>query len=107
MRRTQFSTVTTFLSLFGLLSTATLFMAAPAQSETMQRYIVRYVDSADDSEEDSDREFRKIRTENKIDKAFKGAIVRMTSTQASDLQNNCPLRNARKTNHWRYFLLHR
>jgi hypothetical protein len=88
MRRTQFSKVATFLSLFGLMSTATFFMAAPAQSETSQRYIVRYVDSANESEEDSDRESRKIRTENKIDKAFKGAIVRMTSTQASDLRNN-------------------
>ncbi len=88
MRRTQFSTVTTFLSLFGLLSTATLFMAAPAQSETSERYIVRYVDSADDSEEDSDRASRNIRTENKIDKAFKGAVVRMTATQASQLRSN-------------------
>ena len=88
MKRSQFSKVATFLSLFGLMTTATFFMAAPAQSDTSQRYIVRYVDSANDSEEDSDRESRKIRTENKIDKAFKGAIVRMTSLQANDLRNN-------------------
>ena len=70
------------------MSTATFFMAAPAQSESSQRYIVRYVDSADDSEEDSDRDSRNIRTENKIDKAFKGAIVRMTATQAANLRSN-------------------
>jgi subtilisin family serine protease len=88
MKLSQFSKVATFLSLFGLVSTATFFMAAPAQSDTSQRYIVRYVDSADDSEEDLDRASRNIRTENKIDKAFKGAIVRMTSLQANDLRNN-------------------
>jgi subtilisin family serine protease len=88
MRRTQISKVAIFLSLFGLLSIATFFMATPAQSETSERYIVKYVDSANDSEEDSDRESRNILTENKIDKAFKGAVVRMTATQASQLRSN-------------------
>ncbi len=63
-------------------------MAAPAQSETSERYIVKYVDSADENEEDSDRSARNIRTENKIDRAFKGAVVNMTATQASQLRSN-------------------
>ncbi len=88
MRLKRFGTVTSFFTLLGLLSTGTIFMATPAHSETSERYIVRYVDSADDSEEDSDRASRNIRTENKIDKAFKGAVVNMTATQASQLRSN-------------------
>ncbi len=88
MRLNRFGTMTTFLSLLGLISTGTIFMAAPAQSETSERYIVKYVDSADENEEDSDRSARNIRTENKIDRAFKGAVVNMTATQASQLRSN-------------------
>jgi len=88
MRINRFGILTAFFSLFGLFSTATIFIAAPAQSETYERYIVQYIDSADESEEDSDRSSRNIRTESKIDKAFKGAVVSMTATQASQLRNN-------------------
>jgi subtilisin family serine protease len=88
MRLNRLRILTAFLSLFGLLSTTSFFVAAPAFSETSERYIVKYVDSADEDEEDSDRSSRKIRTENKIDKAFKGAVVKMTATQASQLRTN-------------------
>lgn len=88
MRLNRLRILTAFLSLFGLLSTTSFFVAAPAFSETSERYIVKYVDSADEDEEDSDRSSRKIRTENKIDKAFKGAVVTMTATQASQLRTN-------------------
>lgn len=80
-----------FLSTFGILGIFSGFIflsAVPAQGETIERYIIQYVDSANTAEEDNDRENRKVKTLNKIDKAFKGAIVDMTATQADELKKN-------------------
>lgn len=88
MKRTSFLKSLSTIGAIGLVSSFIFFSAVPAQGEMSDRYIVQYVDSANMAEEDSDRENRKVRTINKIDKAFKGAIVDMTSTQAEELRKN-------------------
>ncbi len=88
MNRTNLIKFLSTVGILGLFSGFIFFSAVPAQGETTERYIVQYVDSANIAEEDDDRENRKVKTVNKVDKVFKGAIVDMTATQADELKKN-------------------
>jgi subtilisin family serine protease len=77
------------------LVSATIFMALipinlalPAQTEVSEKYIVQYLDSANMNSEEDDRKNRNVRTVKLLDRVFKGAVVEMTATQATEFRKN-------------------
>ncbi len=62
--------------------------ALPAQTEVSEKYIVQYLDSANMNTEEGDRKSRNVRTVKVLDRVFKGAVVEMTATQATEFRKN-------------------
>ncbi len=62
--------------------------AVPAQTEVSEKYIVQYLDSANMNSEEDDRKNRNVRTLKVLDRVFKGAVVEMTATQATEFRKN-------------------
>ena len=62
--------------------------AVPAQTEVSEKYIVQYLDSANMNSEEDDRKNRNVRTVKVLDRVFKGAVVEMTATQATEFRKN-------------------